>query len=191
VRPSWFCWSIQTDEDPFILSKDDEADDFDRLAKECPVLNAAINETMRLYPPVPSGVQRVTPAQGLTIKTERGPIVIPGNINISIPTTTIHRDPRYFSPQPESFRPERWIYPEKEKAFDKNAFIPFGYGPTGCVGKSLAWMEMRLMLATILRRFELSFAPDFDYRSYPDCIKDAFTMARTESLPMVLKKRKV
>lgn len=146
---------------------------------------------MRLYPPVPSGLQRVTPAQGISVKTESGPIVIPGNIVVSIPTSTIHQDPRYFSPQPTMFRPERWLRPEEEEAFDKTAFIPFGYGPTGCVGKSLAWMEMRLMLATVLRRFDLSFAPGFDYQSYPDCIKDAFTMARTKSLPMVIKRRTV
>ena len=144
---------------------------------------------MRLYPPVPSGLQRVTPAQGLSIKTERGPIVLPGNIIVSIPTTTIHRDPRYFSPQPNAFRPQRWLTPDKEEAFDRNAFIPFGHGPTGCVGKALAWLEMRLMLATVVRRFDLAFAPGFDAKTYPDCIKDAFTMARSRPLPMVIKKR--
>ena len=52
-----------------------------------PYLNAVINETLRMHPPVPSGVQRKTPPQGLTI----GSTFIPGNTIVQIPTHTIYR----------------------------------------------------------------------------------------------------
>jgi len=53
-------------------------------------LDAVINETLRLYPPVPSGVQRLTPPEGLRI----GDTHIPGDTIVQIPTHTIHRGMR-------------------------------------------------------------------------------------------------
>ena len=50
-------------------------------------LNAVINEALRLHPPVPSGLQRMTPPQGLTV----GNTVIPGNTIVQIPTHTMFR----------------------------------------------------------------------------------------------------
>ncbi|KAM5344051.1 hypothetical protein ACJ41O_012588 [Fusarium nematophilum] len=50
-------------------------------------LNAVIDETLRLHPPVPSGLQRVTPAEGLMIGETR----IPGNTIVQVPLHTLHR----------------------------------------------------------------------------------------------------
>lgn len=52
-----------------------------------PLLDAVINETLRLHPPVPSGTQRMTPPEGLTIGSEH----IPGNVIVQVPTYTISR----------------------------------------------------------------------------------------------------
>jgi cytochrome P450 family 628 len=52
-----------------------------------PYLDAIINETMRLHPPVPSGVQRQTPAKGLQV----GDMFIPGNTLVRVPLYTICR----------------------------------------------------------------------------------------------------
>lgn len=50
-------------------------------------LNAVINETLRLHPPVPSGTSRKTPKEGLTI----GGMFIPGECIITVPFWTVHR----------------------------------------------------------------------------------------------------
>jgi len=50
-------------------------------------LNAIINEALRLHPPVPSGTQRVTPAEGLTI----GDTFIPGNTTVQVPLHSVFR----------------------------------------------------------------------------------------------------
>ena len=50
-------------------------------------LNAVINETLRLHPPVPSGTSRKTPKEGLTI----GETFIPGECIITVPFWTVHR----------------------------------------------------------------------------------------------------
>ncbi|PWN36340.1 cytochrome P450, partial [Meira miltonrushii] len=168
-----------------------EIQDFDALNKDCPYLNAVINETMRLFPPVASGVQRVTPNKGqfgaksdqteIKLRNKKSLFLPPGTV-VSIPTSLIQRDPRNFSPHPNNFRPERWISPEREEAFEKNAFVPFGYGPSGCVGKSLAYMEMRLFLAQFVMQFDIRLAENFDQNAFLDGIKDTFTMTRQKPL---------
>jgi len=55
--------------------------------RNLPYLNALINESLRLNHPVPSGVQRMTPPEGLTI----GTTYIPGNVNIIVPFYSILR----------------------------------------------------------------------------------------------------
>lgn len=51
------------------------------------LLDALINETLRLHPAVPSGTQRLTPPEGLQI----GDKYIPGDVMVCIPTHTLFR----------------------------------------------------------------------------------------------------
>jgi len=91
-------------------------------AAEIPYVDAVINETMRLQPPVPANLTRTTPKEGLTI----GGVYIPGDITVSVPTYAIHRDRRYFE-RPLEFLPERWT-DQPELVKDPKAFIPFSIG---------------------------------------------------------------
>lgn len=50
-------------------------------------MDAVINETLRLHPPVPSGLQRMTPPEGLQIDQT----FIPGNTILQIPSYTMYR----------------------------------------------------------------------------------------------------
>ncbi|KAI4596579.1 hypothetical protein KJ359_005335 [Pestalotiopsis sp. 9143b] len=50
-------------------------------------MDAVINETLRLHPPVPSGLQRMTPPEGLQIDQT----FIPGNTILQIPSFTMYR----------------------------------------------------------------------------------------------------
>jgi cytochrome P450 len=105
--------------------------DTTRLANQAPYLNAVINEAMRLYPPIPSSMQRTTPSDGLAVLDEYVP---PGTM-IGVPTYTVHRDARYF-PRPDEFWPERWLEESKsDGVLNKNAYMPFSTGPVSKEGK--------------------------------------------------------
>jgi cytochrome P450 len=151
------------------------AEDLDRLNKECPLLNACINETLRLWPPVASGLQRVTPAEGMTLPSGH---YIPGNVVISTQTYTMHRDARNFS-KPDDFIPERWLNEPKEgEVFNMKAFSAFGYGPTGCIGKNVAYHEMRVIVARFVQTFDAQFTKGFDVDLFKSHIKDCFVMVK-------------
>jgi cytochrome P450 len=66
---------------------------------------------------------------------------------------------RYFK-RAWDFVPERWLPLEqrpKEFANDVlSASQPFNVGPTGCIGKPLAWAEMRLLVAKVIWSFDIS-----------------------------------
>lgn len=85
--------------------------------RELPVLNGIILETLRIHPPVLGNFPRFTSPAGLSMAGR----FVPGSVNISVPQYAIMRDPRYWSPEPNSWRPERWIDPSKEEAMDARA----------------------------------------------------------------------
>ncbi|KAF8640255.1 hypothetical protein AX16_010150 [Volvariella volvacea WC 439] len=161
-----------------------------------PYLNAVINESLRLYPPVLSGTQRCAPL-GEGVKAV-GPFLLPEGTNAIIPFYAIQRDPRYFSPSPNSFIPERWLSREEQLALEPaifrdeklvnlelDAFIPFSSGPMNCVGKNLAMMEMRMMVCLMLKTFDMQLEKGYDPQIWHDQVKDYFITVRGK-LPVVL-----
>jgi cytochrome P450 len=155
-----------------------ELDQFDQpftnanLSK-LPYLNAVINESLRMMPPVPSGMMhRVTPPEGITIKDT----FIPGNTAVGIGAYLVQRDPRCFG-KPDEFIPERWLG-EGPEPFNRNAIFTFSIGPYGCVGKQLAWLELRDLTAALVKNFNMKFTKDFDVEGFVETLQDNVTMTR-------------
>ncbi|KAI9445854.1 high nitrogen upregulated cytochrome P450 monooxygenase 2 [Lactarius psammicola] len=133
-------------------------------------LNACINETLRLQPPVPGGSGRIL-GKGNGARVF-GNLVIPEETQLSLHTYSIHRDPRNFY-TPDAFLPERWLSNGAPAGVhNTSAFFPFSYGPTICAGKNLALMEMRMLLCWMLRRFRFSKAPGVTYEGWEERIQD-------------------
>ncbi|PYI09740.1 cytochrome P450 [Aspergillus sclerotiicarbonarius CBS 121057] len=120
--------------------------------KDFKYLTYVINETLRLKPSVPGGLARVTPPQGLQVDD----VHIPGDVVVSVPTFTIQRDERYFD-QADQFIPERW---ESIGNSANVPFIPFSRGVYDCVGKGIAWMEMRMALSMIVLEYDIRLADE-------------------------------
>ncbi|KZV90686.1 cytochrome P450 [Exidia glandulosa HHB12029] len=164
----------------------DDLEDCDVL-KNCKYLNAVINETMRLAPVIPNGPTRMPPpGQPVVID---GRVITPDTI-VFIPFYALFRDERYFSPDPDRFWPERWLASDESVILDHNAFIPFSYGPTACVGRHLALYEARAVLAMLVQRYDVEFAPGYDPKQWLADLKDHFII-ETGTLPVVMKRRVV
>jgi len=118
-------------------------------------LKAVLEESLRIYPPVPSALSRVVAPPGDTISG----YFVPGGTIVGIPHNTAYHSPRNFT-APDTFIPERWL-PEyaDEFAGDRKAVcMPFSAGNWNCIGKNLANAEMRLILAKMVWNFEMSLA---------------------------------
>jgi cytochrome P450 len=125
--------------------------------------NAIIRETLRLFPP--ASTLRIWdpkhPGKDASIKDpttgQRYPLA---NSLIWPPVTLVHRNERFF-PEPTRFVPERHIqsqtpYPESElfTMAGKEAWRPFERGPRNCIGQEMALVEMRIIVALIVREFD-------------------------------------
>lgn len=116
------------------------------LKKGLPFTEACVKEAQRLYPSV-AVFTRVTESD-----FRIGCSTIPSGVNIAVIPSLIHMNPEYF-PDPEHFRPERFLSKDKRHPF---AFIPFSAGPRNCIGQKFALMEEKALLAKIFHEFKVT-----------------------------------
>ena len=116
-------------------------------------LNCVIKEGLRIDTSVPGSTPRYVPPEGAVLSDYH----LPARTIVSIQAYTTHRDPTVY-PDPDRFNPERWLDETPEM---RHLFVPFGAdGPRKCIGIHLAYMELRVILATLFHRFELEFKDD-------------------------------
>jgi cytochrome P450 len=112
---------------------------------QLPLLSQVVKETLRLYPPAIFAIR-----QSLRPMTLGGKTVKKADL-IALMIVQIHRDPRWYD-DPLTFRPDRFAG-DLEKTLPKSAYMPFGAGPRVCIGNGFAMLEMQIVLATLLQRF--------------------------------------
>ena len=112
-----------------------------------PWLGATLKEAMRLFPPVAAIMTRRT-TRPITV----GGHALPARALVRVTPWVMHRDPRFF-PEPEAFRPERFM-PGAEVP-PRGAYVPFGLGPRVCLGQHFAVLEMTLIAAMLLQRYRI------------------------------------
>ncbi|MCL4867501.1 MAG: cytochrome P450 [Anaerolineae bacterium] len=115
---------------------------------DLPWLRNVLKESMRLLPPMNWFSRRVMASAQL------GPYAIPADSIVICSPFVTHRQPDVY-PDPHRFDPSRWqtVRP------DPYEYIPFGAGPRLCPGGDLATMEMIIILAMILQRYQLTPPP--------------------------------
>jgi cytochrome P450 len=121
--------------------------------QELVYMNACIDEALRIFPPVPTGLTRTVPKGGDTVAD----VFIPGGTTVSVYSWAATHSPHNFI-KPDDFIPERWL-PENQHIYGgdaKDASQAFSLGPRGCIGKHLSYLELRLILANLLWHFDLA-----------------------------------
>ncbi|KAI9882065.1 MAG: hypothetical protein M1823_006199 [Watsoniomyces obsoletus] len=118
--------------------------------KDLPYLTAVLQEGMRLCPAIPDGMRRAVPAGGDTVAGNW----LPGGTIVSVCQWAAYRSPTNFR-DPDRFRPERWLPDGGYDGDRKSAFHPFSMGAHNCLGQTLAWTELRMILARLLWHFDL------------------------------------
>ena len=121
-----------------------------RSPGKLPYMEAVLTESLRMYPPLPASLPRMTGSMGDIIDGS----FVPANVNTSMTDRTsqfpltcwqtsvgVHQTATYQSSanfaDPKSFIPERWLpeVPERYRNDRKDALQPFSVGPRNCIGK--------------------------------------------------------
>ncbi|XP_049392772.1 cytochrome P450 81C13-like [Solanum stenotomum] len=113
-----------------------------------PYLQCVINETLRLYSPVPL----LLPHYSLEDCTVGG-YDVPKNTILMVNAWAIHRDPALWD-EPEKFMPERFEAMEGEKEGFGYKFVPFGMGRRACPGDNMGMRTVSLVLGSLVQWFD-------------------------------------
>lgn len=115
-----------------------------------PFILACVEETQRLFPPVPVITRQAIDDDVLPDLTiGKGSVVM-------VPVRLIHRMHRFWG-EPDQFRPERFL-PGSRERIERHSYLPFGLGPRMCIGAAFGNREATIMLAVMLRRFRPRYA---------------------------------
>ncbi|KAK4190043.1 putative sterigmatocystin biosynthesis P450 monooxygenase [Podospora australis] len=117
---------------------------FDKL----PFLDAVVMEGLRCFPAIPMSLPRHVPQGGRDIDGFH----LPGGTIVSCQAYSVQRIDKTVFPDPDTFRPERWLDPNGD-AERKKLFFAFANGGRGCVGKHLALAEMKMLLQAVYSKF--------------------------------------
>lgn len=134
-------------------------------------LERVVHESLRLYPPI-HGIPRKT-VQPTTLGEHR----LPAEEDVLIAVWAMHRDDRFYD-DPLAFDPSRWADTSpQERGFE---YVPFGGGPRICVGRHLARLELKVVLAAVCSRYELSAASDLEFAAQMTTQPDGPVQLRVE-----------
>ncbi|KAJ1558325.1 hypothetical protein HK405_013933, partial [Cladochytrium tenue] len=183
-----------------------------------PLLDAALRESLRLLPPVPTSHPRVSSQNVYKLPGMWG---LPKDYHVAVDLLSMQRDPAVFGDDAEEFRPARFVGaggsgrsarlfedvssadPAAAVSTDESqpfgpAFLPFGKGPYACPARRPAVVLLKIAAAEVLRRYELvPAAGDKDRQPAPAVGLDGFdaaamggTLRMIAGNPVVVRKRK-
>lgn len=133
--------------------------------RDLPYLDAVIRESMRLNPGIAMVFERVAPPGGYTLPDGR---YIPAGTKVGINPAVTGRDCGVFGEDVDVFRAERWLrrdddgeegeeeYQERHRRMRDTCDFVFGAGARVCMGRHLAMLEMKKLIATLYYMFDVS-----------------------------------
>lgn len=114
----------------------------------------AFKEALRLIPPVPS-----LPRRALKDFTFKG-VRVPAGTPVGISPAAVHMEEEHW-PEPHRFDPLRFT-PDQVAKRHKYAWVPFGGGAHMCLGLHFAYMQVKVLMAHLLSRYQIEIAPGYE-----------------------------
>lgn len=135
-----------------------------------------LTEVLRLYPSVPKNIKVALNDDVLPDGT-----TIPAGCNIAHTPFVMGRSTAIWGEDAADFKPERWI----GRAHDMYSYPVFHAGPRECLGRRMAYLEMKVCLAALLRQyhFKLTVHPSEVFYA------ESLTLPMGTPLPMVATRR--
>ena len=141
-----------------------------------PLLDQALDETLRLYPAAWLGPRRAAQTFEFAGRT------VPAGAYVDYSSWATHHLPELF-PQPQAFVPERFAG-DAAKGWPKGAYVPFGGGSRTCIGMRFGQLEIRAIAARIVRSFRLELSP-----GYRPEIRQTPTLGPRRGMPVTVRDR--
>ncbi|KAG4989381.1 hypothetical protein JHK82_031704 [Glycine max] len=174
VALSWFFWLVMNhpdveekilDELTAVLTSTrgsdqrcwtEEAVDFEE-AEKLVYLKAALAETLRLYPSVPEDFKHAIADDVLPDGT-----AVPAGSTVTYSIYAMGRMKSVWGEDCMEFKPERFLSVQGDRfelPKDGYKFVAFNAGPRTCLGKDLAYLQMKSVASAVLLRYRLSPVP--------------------------------
>ncbi|KAJ6264920.1 Cytochrome P450 [Drechslerella dactyloides] len=135
--------------------------------KNCQYLRLILDETLRLYPPVPFNMRMAVRDTTLPVgggTEQKQPIFISKGQRISYDIYSMHRREDIWGSDANWFRPERWGEKRDKGNFGHFEYLPFNGGPRICIGQQFALTEASYTIVRMFqrfRRFEIAEASEW------------------------------
>ncbi|KAJ7204593.1 cytochrome P450 [Mycena rebaudengoi] len=144
-----------------------------RTLKGLEWLDCVVNESLRVLPPVPMTIRIAQQDEYV------GDVFVPKGTQIYIPIRVINTWKDVWGPDAEEFRPARWL--DLPAAYN-STFSQFSFiaGPHGCIGKTMAVVEMKAVLVALIANFEFTPA----YAGQVARPATAITMKPEDGMPL-------
>ncbi|KAK5647779.1 hypothetical protein RI129_002671 [Pyrocoelia pectoralis] len=125
---------------------DDKSLTYDDLQK-MKYLELVTKESLRLYPPVPLFARMTSENVDFDGTT------LPKGTSLIVFAYGLHRCPKIY-PNPDLFDPDRFN-PVNSQTRSPYAYVPFSAGPRNCIGQRFAMLEVKAIVANVVRKFRL------------------------------------
>jgi cytochrome P450 len=148
--------------------------------RQLPLLDQAIKETLRLFPPAHVGNRFPTEALDL-----QGYSIDEGT-RVMVSMYLVHRDATIWE-NADQFCPQRFDRSYESDMVEKRpsmSYIPFGGGPRNCIGATFAQIEGKVVLARVLQQFDIQLSPGQRVRPYM-----GVTLEPRPGVKMIVKRR--
>ncbi|RYR57812.1 hypothetical protein Ahy_A05g023504 isoform A [Arachis hypogaea] len=178
---TWFFWLVATH--PLVEAK--ILEEIEKVfgaavGEKCKILDGALCEGLRLFPPVP--IERKQSLKRDTLPS--GHCVNPNTI-ILLFTYAMGRFEEIWGKDCLEFKPERWISEKGETIHVPSyKFISFNAGPRTCLGKDLSFIQMKMVASTILRNYRIQVV-----ENHPTTPAHSIVLLMKHGLKVIITKR--